>query len=239
MYSISASSLPSVRCYADAKRVAEKAPLNHSINPRNKRDTSKTVWVDGERITFKFHRTALVIYESPTRLKINPWDSRSSVIFVNELVPQSIWMTQRSGVVRINGMQDLGNGIRFNLVGGEWVVDPSTVREEHQLVLDRSVKCPARAEFNRFLRYKDARERLAPCTVNHSRFASRYLPPTIQNIWFGKAGEERTMESIYEQVKGYPTLALQRAFNVACGAVKRVPVPLGSIPKKSVYDAWI
>ena len=239
MFAISASSLPSVRCYADAKRVADRAPLNHSINPRNKRDTSKTVWVDGERITFKFHRSALVIYESPTCLKINPWGSRSSVIFVNELVPRSIWMTQHSGVVRVNDMQDLGNGIRFNLVGGEWVVDPSTVRGEHQVVLDRSVKCPARAEFSRFLRYKAARERLAPCAVNHSGRISRYLSPVVQDIWFGKSGEGQPMESIYEQVKGYPTLALQRAFNVACGAVKRVPIPLGSIPKKSVYDAWI
>jgi len=238
MFAVSANSLPTIRTYQAAYDFWDTAKVQEgqfrALNSKRKADTSKRVWSpdEGKTIRFRLYYTDLVEYTEST-VNITCYDSVSSVIFASELTPFGIRIYSHRGNMCVNGMFPKLSSLVFHLKNSQWVVDPDTVQPQHRVVVDRKISAQVSRQLRPFLKYREARAALAGV-----RLPTGGAPPHhwLRNQVFVSLNDETEWAQLFEQVRHVSAQSLHRAL-VACeGGVSHVPLPIGQLPTKSVYD---
>jgi hypothetical protein len=230
-FSISGRNIPSVHSYADALEVWEGAHQHARFgeNSRglvNARDTSKTIRKHGDSIGFWYHHTCLVLYQ-PNALEVATYDSISSVIFSNRLLPMGIYAQGYKGGMYIrhggNWLMPKRGTLRFGLVIGTYVLDTSTAYEFEHYDLDKKKAAAIRAKLKPFRQYRDALLRLRngrnEATIgNRSQLAHVLRSLLMEPVSIG----ERDIEALLDYQPAYDDNFLLPTAYLAGGAVARV-----------------
>ena len=238
MFSISANSLPTIRTYQAAYDFWDTAKIQDSqfraLNSKRKADTSKRVWSpdEGKTIRFRYHHTDMVEYAADT-LTITFWDSVSSVIFASELTPFGIRIYSHRGNMCVNEMFPKLSSLVFHLENSQWVVDPDTVQPQHRVVVDRKISAQVGRQLRPFLKYREARAALAGVRLPTGDAMPHHW---LSNHVLTGINDETRWPLLFDQARHVSARSLHRAL-VACeGGVSKVPLLIGQLPTKSVYD---
>jgi hypothetical protein len=166
MFAIDGRLLPCCDNYAGAVKIWENAHVHARFGDwrglKDKRDTSKLVRKDGDKVTFRLHLTDLVIWE-PNRVYVRCYDSQSSRTFLDRFLPSGVDACRRSGetYIRWGGgyYQPSLSTLIFNY-DGRWVLDESTAYRFKTHKVDLSKAARIRATLKPFLDWKKSVDRL-------------------------------------------------------------------------------
>ncbi len=238
MFSISASSLPTIRTYQAAYDFWNTAKIQDSqfraLNPKRKSDTSKRVWSpdEGKTIRLRLHHTDLVEYTEST-VSITCYDSWSSCIFIDELAPHEIQARLHRNCMWVNNMQARERALVFNKTERGYEVDPATVMPQYRIEADRKIITQVSKQLKTFLDYRDARAalegvRLATGVMRMARYSFCALRDHHANpeLW----------PRLYDETRHVAADVMRREMVCFEDGLKKVPLPIGQRPTKSVYD---
>lgn len=233
MFRIHITSLPRVRSYADALHVVENAKDQDSgwkaLNPKRKSDTSKRVRKDGERVIFRFHRTDVVTWHSPNHIEIAYFDSLSTACFIDELTPLSARMHR--GELYVEGVAPRSKTVHFYHEHGRWTPDEGDVMLHFEFRVDRKRAAEIRKIINPVIEFRQAYKRMYP-NLEPASFGEHVVLALLDN----------PPKDDVELAKLLPSLPtddqiIATAFTHK-GAVKKIPLPLGTLPKPSKWQAF-
>lgn len=245
MFALSTKYLPRITNYAQAVEYWEKAkPFGKSDEPAACRmlerysNESRSVRRIGADILFRLYETDVVVWKSPTEVEINGYDSVSTATFANSLLPSQLSCTYRKrGEFRVGGcLVKYTEPARLVYLDGLWHVESNSIVYETQLVFDRK-KCGHHTKrIKQFLKLREAHARISGWestgwVSSDAAYVRRILD------WTSPV-EETWMHYGLEYLGPAAREALLRAAAVADGAVTKEPVPLGQIPKKSVFEPF-
>lgn len=204
------------------------------MNPRNPYDNSKRVWSpdDGKTIRFRFHNTDLVEYTDDT-LTITFWDSASSIVFVNELAPVDAHSYR--GSMWVQRMQPVRSELLFRRVGTDYEVDLSTVAPQYKVVADRKIVARVSKQLRPFLDYRRAR---AALEGKRGVTASTRAHPNIVDAVEQALRSPDHWLAAYERAFYVSDSVLLRELVTRAGGIEKIPLPVGVLPVKSVYNAY-
>ena len=240
MFLISASSLPTIRTHQQAYSFWNTAKIQDSqfraLNPKRKSDTSKRVWSpdEGKTIRLRLHHTDVVEYTEST-VSITCYDSASSVIFVDELAPYEIQARMHRGSMWINSMQARERALVFNKTERGYEVDPATVMPQYRIEADRKIITQISKRLKPFLDYRAARAALegTRLATGAMRMSHRSLC-VLQNCH----ADPELWPRLYDETRHVAADVMHREMVCFEDGLKKVPLPIGRRPTKSVYDGY-
>ena len=208
-----------------------------ALNPRNPYDSTKRVWSpdEGKTIRFRFHHTDLVEY-TDTTVRVRVYDSNSSATFADMLTPYGIRARSYQGSMWVNSMQPATDALVFVKTGDKYEVEPNTVMPQYKVVVDKKISAQVQKRLRPFLQYRRAR-----AALEHQRQATG----DMRAHWNLISGLEEhctnpmTWPRLYEQFLQVSDAVLHRELVARAGGVEKVPLPIGVLPVRSKYDAYV
>lgn len=239
MFALNPNSLPTIRSYEAALnfwKAAEphKDPRFRQLHPRRRNDTSKAVWSpdDGKTIHFRYHHTDVVTYTKNSIL-VRTWHSRSTCIFANELLPNSFHCRMNlKGYMLVNEIQPVGDSLCFRKRGDSWQVVKSQAKPQFQTVVDRKKAAAVRKKYKPYLQWHAAAQALIGQRIPRWAPQARHFDLTMLH----GVHQPSMYPRIFERFKEYPAEGLLQRALVAHRAVKKVRLPIGVMPRPSIYD---
>jgi hypothetical protein len=168
-------------------------------------------------------------------VSITCWNSPSSVIFVGELAPHEIQARMHRGSMWVNNMQPVESALVFNKTERGYEVDPETVMPQYRIEADRKIITQVSKQLKPFLDYRDARAalegaRLATGVMRMARHSFCALRDHHANpeLW----------PRLYDETRHVAADVMRREMVCFEDGLKKVPLPIGRRPTKSVYDGY-
>lgn len=166
MFAIHGHLLPHCDNYADAVHVWENAHVHPRFESwrglKDKRDTSKIVRKDGDKIIFRYNRIDLITWE-PNCVWVQTHDSVSSGVFLNRFLPSGMTAKLRGGSMYIGygdgNYQPKACPLKFTY-DGRWVLDEDTAIRFKTHKFDQSKGNRIRATLKPFLDWKASVDRI-------------------------------------------------------------------------------
>ena len=176
----------------------------------------------------------MVEYTEST-VSITCYDSTSSVIFASELTPYEIQVRLHRGSMWVNNMQARERALVFNKTERGYEVDPETVMPQYRIEADRKIITQISKRLKPFLDYRDARAafegtRLATGAM---RMSHRSLC-VLQNCH----ADPELWPRLYDETRHVAADVMRREMVCFEDGLKKVPLPIGRRPTKSVYDGY-
>lgn len=240
MWGISTRNFPRIRSYKEAlthfDSVTPLSSLGDNIRPLcARRDTSKQIINYGDKIALRYHYTDVVVYHKDGTIVVEPYNSSNTAIFATALLPMGINAHIHKGDMYVSDVDGAYSPKHSKLVfrydGNNWKVDPESVKSFDTYKLDMKRAAQTRKILKPFLEWREAAERVG------ARFRSvgHRIGPDLQSF----LREGHIPEHQYALLTPY-FMNLPDVY-VLCGAVTKVPLPLGALPRETPYDnssAW-
>lgn len=208
-----------------------------ALNPRNPRDSSKRVWSpdEGKTVCFRFHHTDLVEY-TDTTVKVRVYDSNSSVTFVDMLTPYDIQARSYQGSMWVNRMQPATDALVFVKTGDKYEVEPDTVMPQYKVTIDKKISGQVQKRLRPFLQYRRARAALEGWRL----WAGGVRPAwSVVEALVELHGRPGGWPALYERLIDVSDIGMHRELVARAGGVEKVPLPIGVLPVRSKYDAYV
>lgn len=240
MFAINGNRLPSCHSYIGARAIWAKAPIINKDDPNvralvSKHEKDKVVYLEGETVCFRYHRTVLVRWHSEDHVSFNHHDSVSSRTFIDRFTPTAVWSRSFCGATIINAVQPSVSYTHWHYSErlDEWVVDPATAKPFHQIKVDASIARRAAKAVRPVLDWVSGVTKL-----RGSSPAYQYQRPTIADVMDLKQAIET--DTVRQHIAAiwnrFGSTNLAHMACLALGGVSVEPLPIGELPKKSVYD---
>lgn len=166
---------------------------------------------------------------------ITCYDSVSSGTFVDELAPHEIQARLHRGSMWVNNMQPVKSALVFNKTERGYEVDPATVMPQYRIEADRKIITQISKRLKPFLDYRAARAalegtRLATGAMRMARYSFCALRDHHANpeLW----------PRLYDETRHVAADVMRREMICFENGLKKVPLPIGQRPTKSVYDGY-
>lgn len=176
----------------------------------------------------------MVEYTEST-VSITCYDSVSSVTFVDELAPHEIQARLHRGSMWVNNMQPLKSALVFNKTERGYEVDPATVMPQYRIEADRKIMLQVSKSLRPFLDYRDARAALEGARL--ATGVMRMLPNSLWLLQRSLANPE-LWPTLYNETRHVAADVMHREMVSFEGGLKKVLLPVGRRPTKSVYDGY-
>lgn len=168
-------------------------------------------------------------------VSITCYDSISSVVFVDELAPHEIQARLSKSNMWINNMQPLKGALVFNKTERGYEVDPTTVMPQHRIEIDRKISVQVSRQLRPFLKYREARNALqgVRAATGQVRMTRLSLDACLEHF-----ANPEMWPVLYDDTRYVTDDVIRHEMTVYSDGVKKVPLPIGQRPTKSVYDNY-
>lgn len=168
-------------------------------------------------------------------MSITCYDSVSSIIFVDKLTPYEIQTRMHRGSIWINSMQAREHALMFNKTERGYEVDPATVMPQYRIEADRKIITQISKRLKPFLDYRAARAALegTRLATGAMRMSHRSLY-VLQNCH----ADPELWPRLYDETRHVAADVMRREMVCSEDGLKKVPLPIGRRPTKSVYDGY-
>lgn len=240
MFSIDASTLPSVSSYQGAINLFEKLPEPKTPLQHNEkllkgvaRDRAKRIRRSAGTVSFIYHDTPLVSWHGEDRLTVIHHSSVSSRAFIDRFLPKGMWVRGYRGATAVNGYLAKNGPTDWYLRNGNWQPDPNDVQAQYKLRLNRKKAEEIKAHVMPFLEWRDGLNALQGEAASHWR----PTPPlfAIKELLDDKDPWRYSRLRPHIQAKAEEVLNM--AYSVG-GAVEHILLPPGELPAKGTWDKW-
>lgn len=249
MFCIHAHQLPRVESYFDARIVFARCPEFKNDAPwralRSKRDTAKKVGMRDGVVTFRYHRTDLVTWYDADYFVVEMYDSRSSYEFIQRFIPRSVRLVTSNGLGFL--LDEKGMYVRpkkgelhVRRVDNVWTIDLADALELKTMVLDRKTAAQVRSVMRPFFDWVTALQKFnapIPRPTDCMPMGQCY---SVLRHYLGEGQIPAAYFPHLAVIAGRHPHLMHDAY-VLGGAVNKVPVPLGTLPKRNPYkqlQAW-
>lgn len=244
MFAINGRNLPRAGSYQEATRcyhgAHQHARLGDWRGLKDKRDTSKRVRLSSTgAVLFRLHETVVVAWH-PDQVRVICYDSKSTVTFANQFLPHGLCAEIFRGEMCVRktstGERYIDRGahqpLLFDLVDGDWVVQPESVLRHQHVVVDHKLAYKVRKALKPFCTWLQVMQRIGALqterTIPRPELIAQLRPcllaGEIPASLFGQMGAYEWGVTDFDQ--------LRRQCQVVAGAVTRAELPLGQLPKK-------
>jgi len=234
-----------VSSYGGAVALFEKSKPFDEGDPNTrmlctKRETGKAISrPEGlDEICFSYYNTELVRWVSPKQVLVGYYDSVSSRAFIDRFLPPGLYTLSVFGETYVGGVRAKGGQVLFQYdpATNKWVPDAEMVRKEYDFRVNRKRAAEIKRLFKPFLEWKEATEKLRGEKMGgrvEQVVGTAFLLNSILET--NALPQERFMALANELPTG---LNLLRVANNLGGAIEKVELPIGQIPRhpSTAYD---
>lgn len=250
---IHARNLPRVKSYAEAMQCYMHAHQHARFGDwrglKDKRDETKRIRLSSTgAVLFRYHATDVVAWH-PDQVRVVCYDSQSTVVFADRFLPDGLVAEsyrREMGIRKTTtGECYLPTGsvpLTFDNVDGDWVVHPGGVRSHTRTVTDRKLAYKTRKALRPFLDWLATMQRIGTDLGDDKIPRPKLLPELKDYLVAGEIPTQFYRHMAVYEWRNRDHESLIRQCLILSGAVTRVELPPGQVPKKKcIYEglpAW-